>query len=155
MTYDQIGENPQFDIGGFKQDARITGACDDALIRGFLRSAVMTVQEVADFALLPCTITVEGEGRCLQLWQPIIATIECVQNLDTGDDVKADCTVLGRIITMPYAGRWRVTYTTQPNHVKAEELRPCVYKIAAALYDGDTEEEAKAKASIPASYVVS
>ena len=155
MTYLEIGENNQFQIDGFKRYARIVGSADDDEIRGFVRAAILYVQEVADFALLPCKIEIEGEGRCLQLWQPIIATIECVQNLDTGDDVKADCTVLGRIITMPYAGRWRVTYTTQPNHVKAEELRPCVYKISAALYDGDTEEEAKAKASIPAGYVVS
>jgi hypothetical protein len=154
MTYLEIGENNQFQIDGFKRYARITDTVNDDEIRGFVRSAVMTVQEIADVALVPCKIAIEGEGRCLQLWQPIVSTIDSVENLATGDDVKADCLVLGRVITMPYSGSWRIVYNTQPNGIKADELRPYVWKIAAALYDGDTEEEAKAKASIPASYVV-
>lgn len=154
MTYLEIGENNQFQLDGFKRYARIAGSADDDEIRGFIRAAILHVQEVADFALLPCKIEIEGNGRCLQLWQPIIATVESVQNLDTGDDVLADCLVYGRIITMPYVGRWRIVYNTQPNTHSVDALRPYVWKIAAALYEGNTEEEAKAKASIPAGYVV-
>ena len=154
MTYLEIGENNQFEIDGFKRYARITGSADDNLIRDFVRSAVLAVQEVADYALVPCKIEIEGEGRCLQLWQPIVATFDSVTDIDTGAEVLADCLVCGRVITMPYAGRWRIVYNTTPSPAKCVELRPYVWKIVEGLYDGYTEEEAKAMARIPAGYVV-
>lgn len=154
MTYKAIGENNQLGIDGFKRFARISSSADDEQVRSFIQSATLEVQQIADRALLPCTIELEGEGREIQLWQPIIATVESVVDIETGDDVKGDCTVFRQMLSLPYEGRFRVEYTTQPNAHDVERLRPYVWKIVAALYDGNTDEEARIKASIPTDYVV-
>lgn len=154
MTYKEIGDNNQLGLDNFKRYARITTTEDDEQIRSFIRSATMEVQEIADRALLPCTIVMDGEGRELQLWQPIIATLDSVVDTETGDEMKAECTVFGQTLSMPYDGKWRIQYTTEPNAHDVERLRPYVWKIVAALYDGNTDEEARIKASIPSSYVV-
>lgn len=154
MTYVEIGESAQFEVDAFKQFARVSCSCDDNQIREFVRAAVLRVQQHADRALVPCTIEITGEGAELQLWQPTVASVTAAIDIDTGADEKAGCIVSGHTLMLPYAGRWRVTYTTVPNPSAVEALRPYVWQLAAAIYDGNTEEEAKVMQRIPIDYVV-
>ena len=154
MTYKEIGENNQLGIDGFKRFARIVGDVNDEEIRAFMRAAILEVQQQADRALVPCTIEIIGEGSEIQLWQPTIASVTSVTDIDTGDDELADCMVAGQMLQLPYVGRWRVVYKTEPNAYEVEKLRPYVWKLVAAMNDGDTDEEARIKASIPIDYVV-
>ena len=154
MTYKEIGENNQLGIDGFKRFARIVGDVNDEEIRAFMRAAILEVQQQADRALVPCTIEIIGEGSEIQLWQPTIASVVSVTDIDTGDDELADCMVAGQMLQLPYVGRWRVVYKTKPNAYEVEKLRPYVWKLVAAMNEGDTDEEARIKASIPIDYVV-
>ena len=154
MTYIEIGDKMQFEADGFKQFARIVGDVNDDEIRSFIHAAVLRVQQHADRALIPCTIEDIGEGDQMQLWQPTVASILSAVDIDTGEDEKAGCVVSGHTLILPYVGRWRVRYTTQPNPHTVEFLRPYVWQLAAALYDGNTEEEAKVMQRIPICYAV-
>lgn len=156
MNYVEIGTNAQFNIDAFKRYAKVVedgDAVNDDL-RDTLRAAAIRVQEHADRALLPCTITVDGEGAAMQLWQPIIATLVSAVDLATGEDFRSDCRIEGHTLVLPHSAAWEVTYTTEPNYYEVERLRPFVLELAAALWDGNTEEEAKVMQRIPIDYVV-
>lgn len=152
MTYTAIGTNEGITLAGFKAYANIVGDGHDTELSSILQQAAIRVQEYADRALLPCTIVIDGDGSQMQLWQPIISGVTSVEDLATGEDVVADCTVRGTTLFLPHAGTWRVTYTTQP--ADTARLLAYVWEAAAAIYDGNTEEELKVYQRIPASYVV-
>ena len=154
MTYEAIGNNDAIGLDGFKRYARIVGDTYDNELRSILQDATIRVQEYADRALLPCTITIEGEGTSIQLWQPIVSGIVSVVDIDSGEDVVSDCLASSHTIYLPRAGRWRVTYTTQPLTYDVYRLRGYVWEMAAAMWDGNTEEETKVYQRIPADYVV-
>jgi hypothetical protein len=154
ITYTSIGTNTAITLADFKKYANIVGTAKDTELENVLKQAVLRVQEYADRALLPCTIVIEGEGGALQLWQPIISGVTSVVNIETGEDVVADCLVSGNRLELPYAGRWRVTYTTLPNAGDVARLLGYVWEMAAALWDGNTDEEQKVYKRIPADYVV-
>lgn len=154
MTYKVICDSDQFDICAFKGFARIADDVHDGEVHSILRSCVLRVQQQADLALLPCTIEIVGEGRDLQLWQPSIGDILSVVDESTGGDVLPGCRVEGRMLHTPYPAVWRVTYTTVPDAAAVEALRPYVWQLAAAILDGNTEEESKVMQRIPISYVV-
>jgi hypothetical protein len=154
ITYDEIGTNTNITLADFKAYANITGTDKDTQLQDVLTQATLRVQEYADRALLPCTIIIEVEGEQAQLWQPIISAITKVVDMNTGDDVVADCMAKGNTLYFPRPGAWKVTYTTQPSSGDVKRLLAYVWEMAAAMWDGNTEEEAKVYQRIPADYVV-
>ena len=154
MTYDAIGTNTDITLADFKAYANITGTDKDAQLQSVLTQAVIRVQEYADRALLPCTITIDAEGAQAQLWQPIISAVNHVVDMDSGDDVVADCVAKGTTLFFPRPGVWKVTYTTQPVSSDVKRLLAYVWEMAVAMWDGNTEEETKVYNRIPADYVV-
>lgn len=154
MTYDVIGNNTDITLADFKAYANITGTDKDTQLQSVLTQAVIRVQEYADRALLPCTITMEAEGEQAQLWQPIISSVTHVVDMNTGDDVVADCVAKGNTLYFPRPGVWKVTYTTQPVAGETKRLLAYVWEMAVAMWDGNTEEETKVYQRIPADYVV-
>lgn len=154
ITYTQVGTNPNITIAAFKAYAKYTGNASDDEIQAAINAGVLLVQQVADRALVACTIVTDGEGDKVQLWQPIIAGVTSVVDVVNGDDVVSDCIVAGNTLILPRAGRWRVTYTTQPSTPNVTLLLPFVWEWTEAHLSGNTEEENKVFGRIPIDYVV-
>lgn len=154
MDYIEIGTNEAITLAAFKEYANITDSTKDTQLTEVLKDATMRVQEYADRALLPCTIEIDGEGESVQLWQPLVASVVSVKDWATGDDVLARCIIRGNTLFLPRKMRVTVRYTTQPLTTEVSRLLGYVWEMAAAIWDGNTEEEMKVYKRIPADYVV-
>lgn len=154
MRYIEIGENEAISLDGLKRYGNIVCTGKDAELRQVLQQAAIRVQEYADRALLPCTIEIDGEGDRAQLWQPLVSSIVSVTNDGTGEDVLSSCTVYSDRVYLPAEMRYTIRYTTQPLYSDVQRLLSFVWQMAVAIWDGNTEEEAKVYQRIPAGYVV-
>ena len=154
MQYITIGTNNAITLADVKTYAKISNSADDTQLTKVLQNATLRVQEYADRALLPCTIEIDGEGETAQLWQPMINGVTSVTDWATGDDVVSRCLARGTTLFLPRKMHYTIRYTTTPLESEVARLLPYVWEAAAALWDGNTEEELAVYKRIPASYVV-
>ena len=154
MTYDVIGNNTDITLADFKAYANITGTDKDTQLQNVLTQATLRVQEYADRALLPCTIEIDGEGEKAQLWQPVISSVVSVTDWATGENVLDRCLARSNTLFLPRKMHYTIRYTTSPQESEVARLLPYVWEAAAAIWDGNTEEESAVYKRIPASYVV-
>lgn len=154
MEYITIGSNAAITLADFKTYAKISGTADDAQLTKVLQNATLRVQEYADKALLPCTIEIDGEGEKAQLWQPVISTVVSVTDWATGENVIDRCLARSNTLFLPRKMHYTIRYTTSPQDSEVARLLPYVWEAAAAIWDGNTEEESAVYKRIPASYVV-
>ena len=138
-----------------KAYANIVDCTRDDELRAVLRSAALRVAQYADIALLGCTIeeTVE-DAAAVQLWMPPVASVDAVTDVRTGADVTAECFACGSRFAFPYEGSFTIRYTVAPDEATVQKFAPLVWQMAVAIWDGNTEEEQRIYARIPAGYVV-
>ncbi|MBQ1790941.1 MAG: hypothetical protein II008_12250 [Oscillospiraceae bacterium] len=130
----------------FKMYASVPDNSRDGILLKILKRAMLTVQEHADKALLPCTIELTvydvAGGDAIPLYQGG-RTVTSVTDRE-GNDV--DYTLdAGRIIVHQSATSVTVTYENAVTCADAEKLQPVCWELATAIYDG---EEASKQASI-------
>ena len=130
----------------FKMYASVPDGSRDGMLLKILKRAMLTVQEYADKALLPCTLELTAydveAGDPVRLYQGG-RTVTSAKDRE-GNDV--DYTLdAGRIIVNQSASSVTVTYTNEVSIPDAEKLMPVCWELATAIYDG---EEADRQASI-------
>jgi hypothetical protein len=147
LTYSSIGVNNAISLVGFKTYASIVGTEQDIFLTSLLQSAALVVQEYCDIAVLPCSFRLEGKGPVVKLYQPPVAGVVSVKDLQ-GNDVEYSLLDGNRYVKVSGSGDIVVEYSTTPD-VLPQNLLTSIYKIASTLYDGSTEEEAKIIKSLP------
>lgn len=126
--------------------ASVPDDTQDQLLNELLRSAMLSVQEHSDVALLPCTfeLTVTDVlAYCpIRLYQGASEVLSVTSYDGTPLQYKQGdgCVIL------PYSATCvTITYKNAVNIVEAQKLMPAVWQLATAIYDG---EDPKMQASI-------
>ncbi len=133
-------------IEQFKMYASVPDSSRDGILQKILKRAMLTVQEYADRAVLPCTIELTAydvvAGDSIHLYQGG-RTVTSVKDREGGNvDYTLDA---GRIIVNQSASSVTVTYENEVTCAEAEKLQPVCWELATAIYD---VEEAPKQASI-------
>ena len=130
----------------FKMYASVPDGSRDGILLKILKRAMLTVQEYADRALLPCVIELTAydvePGESLPLYQGGKEVVS-VKDRD-GADVEHTVDS-GRVIIGQRSSSVTVTYKNEVVLPEAEKLQPVCWELATAIYDG---EDADVQASI-------
>lgn len=143
----QNGDPLPVHLKRYKEYASVPDDSRDVMLYGILRRAMLTVQEAADVAMLPCllqlTVTDVHAGDAIRLYQggkEIVAV-----NAD-GDATIEGYVQNGDVVRMPYGCKSvTITYRNEVILPEAEKLQPVVWELATAIYDG---EDAAVQAAI-------
>lgn len=139
--------DPLYDhLEQFKMYASVPDNTRDGMLLKILKRAMLTVQEYADKALLPCVIELTAydvePGEALRLYQGGREVVSVTDREGVDVDFTPDS---GRVIINRRASSVTVTYTNEVVVADAERLQPVCWELATAIYDG---EEASRQASI-------
>ena len=154
MRITEIGESPIITLDRLKAYANIVDPTRDDELRNVLQSAAIRVAQYADRALLPCTIEDYSDGGEIQLWMPPVAEVVSVTDTITGETITGEVERIDNRLLVPEGHSVRVVYRVEPLDAEAQSLLSFVLQMAVAIWDGNTDEEAKVYRRIPADYVV-
>lgn len=124
-----------------KRYAAVSDDSQDALLKGLLYRAVLTIQEYADVSLLPCTfrLTVtDNESDRIRLYQTVLS-VESVKD-GKGEDIPFSVSG-GRVQFGCMPETVVVEYTTSVEESSVCRFLPVVLRYATALYDGQDNDE--------------
>lgn len=124
-----------------KRYAAVSDDSQDALLKGLLYRAVLTIQEYADVSLLPCTfrLTVtDNESDRIRLYQ----TVSSVDSVKDGKGEDIPFSISGDTVELGYIpGSVVIEYTTSVEGSSVSRFLPVALRYATALYDGQDNDE--------------
>lgn len=135
---DPLGDH----LDQFKMYASVPDHSRDGMLLKILKRAMLTVQEFADVAILPCTIELTEHdvqpGDCIPLYQGG----SLVTSVVDGDGQSVEYLAQkDRIVVSQKASTVVVTYTNDVVIPDAEKLQPVCWELATAIYDGEDADQ--------------
>lgn len=149
MLYKDIGSSAVITLSDFKAFANIVSSEQDVRLEAILKEAALRVAEYADMAMLPVTILLEGEGDEVKLYQHPVTEVVSVEDKNGGVSLIDSSVVEDDLIRLPYECRYKVEYTSTPLAANVARYLTCIYEMASAIYDGNTDEQTKVYNRIP------
>ena len=130
----------------FKMYASVPDGSRDGMLLKILKRAMLTVQEYADKALLPCTLELTAydveAGDPVRLYQGGTEVLSA----ENQDGESVEFTQEGnRLRIQSCCKALVVVYRNSVNIPEAEALQPVCWELATAIYDG---EDAKVQGDI-------
>lgn len=134
----ECGEPLADHLEQFKQYASVPDDSRDGILQKLLRSAMLTVQEFSDVAMLPCKIELSAtnvrRGEAVKLYQ---GGHEVLAVADESGEPVPYTQEPGQLRIQKHCDYLTVIYRNRVIPPQAEKLLPICLELATAIYDGE------------------